>query len=57
MVRVRAGGYITNPKTHRVVDYAAILEARYHCGRNAFDSVKGNIASLIERRVVEACNR
>lgn len=57
MVRVRAGGYITNPKTMRLVDYAAILEARYHCGQTAFDSVKGNIASLIQRRVVEACNR
>jgi hypothetical protein len=27
--RVRAGGYIVNPKTGRLVDYAAIVEAKY----------------------------
>jgi hypothetical protein len=57
MVRVRAGGYVTNPKTRRLVDYAAVLEGKYHCGRNAFEQIRGNINSLIQRRVVEACNR
>lgn len=57
MVRVRAGGYVTNPKTGKIVDYAAILEAKYHCGENAYNQVKGNLASLIQRRVVEACNK
>lgn len=57
MVRVRAGGYVTNPKTGRKVDYAGYLEAKYHCGENAYNQVKGNIASLIQRRVVEACNK
>lgn len=60
MVRVRAGGYIPyrGPgKRHgKPVDYAAILEAKYHCGEIAFNQVKGNIVALIERKVVEDCS-
>ena len=57
MVKVRAGGYITNPKTKRLVDYAAILEQRYHTGQQAFEEVKANLGHLIQRGVVEACNK
>lgn len=51
-VRVRAGGYVTNPKTHRFVDYAIILENKYHCGEIAWQQVCGNIEWLIRRAVV-----
>lgn len=57
MVRVRAGGYVTNPKTGKIVDYAAIVESRYPFMRPAWEQIRGNIVSLIQRRVVEACNR
>lgn len=57
MVRVRAGGYIVNPKTLRKVDYAAIVEQKYPYMRPAFEQIRGNLNALIERRVVEACNR
>ncbi len=57
MVRVRAGGYVTNPKTKRLVDYAAIVETKFPYMRPAFDEVRGNLAHLIRRGVVEACNR
>ena len=57
MVRVRAGGYITNPKTKRLVDYAAILEQRYHTGQLAFEEVWANLGHLIRRGVVEACSK
>jgi hypothetical protein len=52
VVRVRAGGYVTNPKTGRLVDYAVILEQRYHCGERAWQQVCGNIEALIRRAVV-----
>ena len=51
-VRVRAGGYIVNPKTGRLVDYAVILEYKYHCGEIAWQQVCGNIEELIRRRIV-----
>ena len=56
VVRVRAGGYVTNPKTGRLVNYASIIEAKYPFMRPAWDQVKGNIVALIERRIVDACN-
>jgi hypothetical protein len=52
IVRVRAGGYIVNPKTRRLVDYAVILERKYHCGERAWREVCGEILDLINRRVV-----
>lgn len=57
MVRVRAGGYVTNPITGRKVDYAGHLEQRYHTGQLAFEEIRANIKALIQRRVVEAVNR
>lgn len=57
MVRVRAGGYVTNPDTGRKVDYAGHLEQRYHTGQLAFEQIRGNLNALIKRRVVEAVNR
>lgn len=57
MVRVRAGGYVTNPVTHKIVDYAAIVEMKYPYMRPAWEEVRANVAALIRRRVVEACSK
>lgn len=54
VVRVRAGGYVTNPKTKRLVDYAVIVERKYPFMRPAWDSVKGPIAEMIKAKIVEA---
>jgi hypothetical protein len=54
VVRVRAGGYVVNPITRRLVDYAVILENKYHCGERAWQQVCGNIEALIRRAVVSA---
>ena len=52
-VRVRGGGYVVNPKTGRLVDYMAIIEAEYGAGQNAYDSVQPAIAELIRSNVVQ----
>jgi len=52
-VRVRAGGYITNPKTGRLVNYAAVVEAKYPFMHPAFEEVKPTIAEMIKVAVVE----
>lgn len=36
---VRAGGFITNPKSHRIVDYQSIIEAKYPYLQPAYDQV------------------
>jgi len=55
-VRVRAGGYVTNPRTGRLVDYAVYVEQKQPFMAPAWDEVGPNIADLIKRRVVEAVN-
>ena len=52
-IRVRGGGYVTNPKTGRLVDYMVIIEVKYGAGKMAFDEVKSTIASMIEALVVQ----
>jgi HK97 gp10 family phage protein len=58
-VRVRAGGYIVNPKSHRLVDYAVFVEKGTRkmdaqpFMKPAFDEVKADIAYLIKSLVVE----
>lgn len=54
--RVRAGGYVTNPKTMRLVDYAVFVEARYPFMLPAWLSVQGDIAQMIASNVVEKAN-
>ena len=54
---VRAGGYIVNPKTGRLVDYAAILEAKYHTGQQAYDAAFAEIEMMIESRVAQEVRR
>jgi len=53
VITVRAGGYVTNPRTGRLVNYAVHVEQKYPFMRPAFEQVRGNIESLIQRRVVE----
>jgi hypothetical protein len=38
--RVRAGGYVTNPKTGKLVDYAAPVEAKYPFMRPALEEAQ-----------------
>lgn len=57
MVRVRAGGYKTNPKTGKIVNYAAIVELKYPYMRPAWEAIKPNINALIKRRVVRDCSK
>lgn len=52
--RVRAGGYVTNPKTGKLVDYAGIVESKYPFMAPAFDMIRADLAALIERNVAEA---
>jgi hypothetical protein len=61
-IRVRAGGYVTNPKTMRRVDYAAYQEygTRYIYGNlfltRAVEEVKPTIAEMIKANVVDKIN-
>ena len=55
-VRIRAGGYVTNPRTGKLVDYAVYVEQKQPFMAPAWDEVGPNIADLIKRRVVEAVN-
>lgn len=52
-VRVRAGGYIINPRTNRFVDYAAIVEAKYPFMEPAWLQVKDQIEAMIKEEVVK----
>lgn len=48
-VFVRAGGYVVNPKTGKLVNYAVFLEKKYHTVGNAFNEVRPQIADVIKR--------
>lgn len=52
-VRVRAGGYITNPRTGRKVDYAIYQEAARGFMAAAYEDVKPTIELMIQNAVVE----
>jgi len=53
-VRVRAGGYVTNPKTGKLVDYARFQEegTKYIVGsfymRRAFAMIESSLRSMLE---------
>jgi len=55
-VRVRAGGYRINPRTGKLVAYAAIVEERQPFMRPAFEEVKPTIADMILANVVQKAN-
>jgi len=48
-VRVRAGGYIINPVTGRLVDYAVIVEQRYPYMKPAWHEVRSQVEAIINR--------
>lgn len=56
-VRVRAGGYVTNPDTGQLVNYAAVVEKRYPFMRPAWEEVRPTIVEMIKAKVVEAVER
>ncbi len=55
-VKVRAGGYIVNPKTGRLVDYAGVVEAKYPYMRPAWEEVKPQAEEIIRRICLEHVN-
>ncbi len=55
-VRLRAGGYIINPKTGKLVNYARIVEMKYPYMMPAFLEVKATLVDLIKRGVLEKCS-
>jgi hypothetical protein len=55
-VRVRAGGYVINPKTGMLVNYAWIVEQLQPFMRPALEEVKPTIAEMIRSEVVEKAN-
>ena len=48
-IRVRFGGYVTNPKTGRLVDYAAIIEQRYPYLKPAVHEAMPEMRMVINR--------
>lgn len=48
-VSVRFGGYVVNPRTGRLVDYARIIEDRYPYLKPAVDAVRPQVAGVIRR--------
>jgi len=56
VVRVRAGGYVTNPKTGKIVNYAAIQEMKHPYMRPAWEQVSGDIEEMIRAKVVQGVN-
>jgi hypothetical protein len=54
--RVRAGGYITNPRTGRRVNYARYVEQRYPFLRPAVEEVRPTIIEMVKSLVVEKCS-
>ena len=52
VVRVRAGGYVTNPKTGKLVNYAGYVEAKQPFMHPAWFHVCPTILDMIRNRVV-----
>lgn len=46
-VRVRAGGYIINPKTGKLVNYAVYVEAKYPFMRPAWEHIKDYVTQRV----------
>lgn len=53
-IKVRAGGYITNPKTGRLVDYAALVEAKQPFMAPAWAEVEPTVVDAIRARMESA---
>ena len=53
VVRVRAGGYVTNPKTGKIVDYAIHQEHYHPYMKPAWETVRRMIEGQIKQKVLE----
>jgi len=52
-VRVRAGGYVTNRRTGKIVNYAAVVEVKYPYMRPAWEQVRSQAEEIIRRVCLE----
>lgn len=52
-VRVRAGGYVTNPLTGKIVDYAVFVEAKTGFMKLSLDAERDRLLDLVRQRVAE----
>lgn len=52
-VRVRAGGYVVNPKTGKLVDYAVHVERMHPYMRPAWESVRSQVEAIVRRKCLE----
>lgn len=52
-VRIRAGGYITNPRTNNIVNYAAYVEAKTPFLAPAVEEVKPTIDAMLKAGVIK----
>jgi len=57
VVRVRAGGYVVNPKTGLLCNYATFIEAKHPFMRPAFENVRPVIEERIRNSVVARVNK
>ncbi len=57
IVRVRAGGYIVNPKTGKLVNYAGVVEMKFPYLRPAVENVLPQLRMLLENNVVSEVER
>lgn len=57
IVRVRAGGYVVNPKTGRLVDYAPYVEKKNPFMKPAWETIRNLVKDLIKQRVMGKINR
>ena len=55
-VRVRAGGYVTNPETGRIVGYARFVEALYPFMLPAWIMVRDSVTQQIKDRVAKTAS-
>lgn len=55
-VRVRAGGYVTNPKTGRLVDYAVYVEATQPFMMPAYETIREDLVEMLKTQVVAKLN-
>ena len=56
-VLVRAGGYVVNPKTGKMVNYARYVENMHPFMRPAFEQVRPQLEAIIRRRCLEELKR
>jgi hypothetical protein len=54
-VSVRAGGYVVNPRSRRIVNYAAVVEARTGFMQQAYEFAVRELAERVKTRMVERC--